>query len=170
MPRSRRSYLGAQINSRKNIPQSIAIIAAAGTDDFVIADTVDAPVLATQEAVETGCRINTVYIEYWLMGNAVAGVNSPITWYLAKNPSSELTLPNPALAGIDDNKRFIFAMGKGLLGNQANGQPGYLIRGWFSIPKRFRRMGHDDQLLLRVRNDTANDVNVCRMAIYKWYT
>ncbi len=127
------------------------------------------PALAATSQVVAGSRVNTIYLEVWLYGNAVAGVNSPVTWYLAKNPGGNLTLPDPSVAGTDDNKRWIFAMGKGLLGSSLNGQPGYLIRGWFSIPKRMRRMGFGDLIQLHIKNDTANDINLCKMFIYKWY-
>ncbi len=158
------------VNSRKNIFQAIDIIAAAGTDTTGVVDAEDTmPAIADTNGVVTGAIVNTIYLEVWMYGNAVAGVNSPITWMLAKNPGNNLTLPDPAAAGASDNKRWIFAMGKGLIGNQGNGQPGYLIRGWFSVPKKMRRFGHDDALQLVVKNDTANDVNICIMCIYKWY-
>ncbi len=158
------------INSRKNIVQNVAIIAAAGTSTTRIVNSVETmPALAQAAQVVTGSIVNTVYLEVWMYGNAVAGVNSPVTWYLCKNPGNNLTMPDPALAGTDDNKRWIYAMGKGLLGNSGNGQPGYLIRGWFSIPRRMRRMGFDDEIQLLIKNDTANDINLCTLMIYKWY-
>ncbi len=158
------------IHSIKNIVQNVTIIAAAATELSVVLQTVDTAALATTTEVERGARVNTVYIEAWLYGNAVAGVNSPISWFLAKNPGNNLTLPTPATAGTNDNKRWIFAQGKGLVGASANGQPGYLIRGWFRIPPRMRRMGSDDRIILSVQNQTANDVNFCKLFIYKWYT
>ncbi len=157
------------IHSIKNIVQDVAIIAAAGVRSQLIINTVETPALADTDGVKAGARINTIYIECWLYGNAVAGVNSPVTWFIGKSPGGNLTLPDPAVQGTDDNKKWIFASGKGLLGGTATGQPGYLIRGWFSIPKKMRRFGFNDQLFLRVKNDTANDINFCFMAIYKWY-
>ncbi len=158
------------INSRKNIVQNITIGAAASETALNIAIAVEGmPALAATSQVVAGARINTVYIEAWVYGNAVAGVNSPITWSLAKNPGGNLNLPQPSAAGADDNKRWIFAMGKGLVGNSANGQPGYLIRGWFSIPNRMRRFGFGDTLVLNIENNTANDLNICELIIYKWY-
>ncbi len=158
------------INSRKNIDQSVAIIAAAGTDLDTPIVAVDAmPALAATAQITAGAIVNTIYLEVWMYGNAVAGINSPVTWMLVKNPGNNLTFLGPELAGTDDNKKFIFAMGKGLLGNSGNGQPGYLIRGWFSIPKKYRRFGFGDTLSLIVKNDTANDINICKLFIYKWY-
>ncbi len=158
------------INSRKNIVQNVAIIAAAGTSTTRIVNSVETmPALAQAAQVVTGSVVNTIYLEVWMYGNAVAGVNSPVTWYLCKNPGNNLTMPDPAVAGTDDNKRWIYAMGKGLVGSSGNGQPGYLIRGWFSIPKRMRRMGFDDEIQLLIKNDTANDINLCTLMIYKWY-
>ncbi len=162
-------FLGTQINSRKNIQQDVTIIAAAGQENSVIAVAVEAPTLISTNSVGVGSKINTVYIEAWLYGNATAGINSPFTWMLFKNPGNNLTVPDPALAGSDDNKKFAFAMGRGLIGNAADGQPGYVIRGWFPIPKRYRRFGYNDRLILAVKNDTANDINFCKLFIYKWY-
>lgn len=170
MPRRfRRAFALRPVTSRKNIVQDVAIIAAAAKPGFTIAKAVDNPVLANTDEVQTGCRLNTVYIECWIYGNGVAGVNTPIVWNIHKNPNNALTMPNPSSAGADANKRWIFAMGKGLVGNQANGQPGYVIRGWFSIPKKMRRMGANDYIKLQIENNTANDLNVCRLAVYKWY-
>ncbi len=158
------------INSRKNIDQTVAIIAAAGTDtDTPITAVEGMPTLAATAQITAGAIVNTIYLEVWMYGNAVAEVNSPVTWMLVKNPGTNLTFLGPELAGTDDNKKFIFAMGKGLLGNSGNGQPGYLIRGWFSIPKKYRRFGFGDSLQLVVKNDTANDINICKLFIYKWY-
>ncbi len=167
--RRRRSAL-QPINSRKNIEQSVAIIAAAVTSTLTIAQSQDVmPAIAGTNQVVAGSHVNTIYLEVWLYGNATAGVNSPIAWSLRKNPGNNLTFLAPSSAGADDNKRFIFAQGKGLVGSSGNGQPGYLIRGWFSIPKPYRRMGHDDEIELAIENNTANDVNLCQLGIYKWY-
>ncbi len=168
MPYHRRSSL-RPINSLKNVVQDVAIIAGAGTGNFNLIEAVDAPVLANTQEVGTGCRINQIYLEVWIYGNAVAGVNSPITWMLWKNNASAISAPTPTSLGVSDSKKYSFAVGKGLVGSSANGQPGYLIRGWFSIPKSMRRMGHDDRIQLVIENSTANDLNVCRLAIYKWY-
>ncbi len=158
------------ITSRKNIVQNVAIIAAAGTNLQVITNAVEQmPGLANTQQVTVGSIVNTIYLEVWMYGNAVEGINSPVTWMLVKNPGNNLTFLGPELAGTDDNKRWIFAMGKGLLGSSLNGQPGYLIRGWFSIPRKMRRHGFDDEIQLIIKNDTANDINLCKLMIYKWY-
>ncbi len=165
----RRSNALRPIDSNKNVVNDLAIIAAAGQRDNVIALAVDSAALAAVTNVERGCTINQIYIECWLYGNAVAGVNSRISWYLMKNPGGNLVEPDPSIVGPSDNKKFIFAQGTGLVGNSGNGQPGYLIRGWFSVPKRYRRMGANDAFVLSIKNDTANDVNQCFLIIYKWY-
>jgi len=168
--RSRMMSAKRPINSRKNITQRVAIAVAAAVDVTDIVDTVDVlPALAATNQVTAGSIVNTVYIEAWIMGNAVEGVNSPFVWQLRKNPGNNLTFAAPSSAGADDNKRFVFAMGKGLIGSQVNGQPGYVIRGWFKIPKNYRRMGHDDTVQLAIENNTANDLNICELFIYKWY-
>ncbi len=170
MVRFRRKSFLTTVQSRKNIKQDVAIIAAAATGTFTIAAAIDTmPALAATASVVNGSRINTFYLEVWIMGNAVEGVNSPFVWQLDKDPGGNLTFSAPSSAGASDNKRWIFAMGKGLIGSQVNGQPGYVIRGWFSIPKNMRKMGTNDVITLRIENNTANDLNVCRLAIYKWY-
>ncbi len=170
MPFRRRTSGKSPINSRKNIHQDVAIILAGVNAGFTLADAEETmPALADTNGVTVGSHINQIYLEIWLMGNAVAGVNSPVTWYIMKNIGNDLTPPAPDAAGASVNKRHIFAMGKGLMGSQANGQAGYLIRGWFKVPRTMRRMGFDDTFIVQIQNGTANDLNVCRMAIYKWY-
>ncbi len=167
--RFRRGFALRPVDSAKNIVNDLAIVGAATQHEVAIVDSVDSATLAVTNSVTIGSRVNQIYIECWLYGNAVAGINSRISWGIAKNPGTNLTMPSMSAAGVSDNKKFIFAMGTGLVGNSANGQPGYLIRGWFSVPRKYRRMGHDDRISLFVRNDTANDVNLCMVAVYKHY-
>ncbi len=170
MPFRRRNSGLQPINSRKNIVQEISGIAAAATETVAIISAKDVmPSLSDTVGCTVGARVNQIYLEVWMYGAAADNVNSPITWFLWKNPGTNLTAPSPATAGISDNKKHIFAMGKGQVGNQAAGQPGYLIRGWFSVPKIMRRMGFDDEIQLVIQNSTAGVVNTCKLFIYKWY-
>ncbi len=169
MPFRRRNYLSKVINSRKNIVQAVVAQAAGNQTTHLLAEEVDSATLAAPASVTVGAKINTVYIEAWFYGAAVDNVNSPIGWGLFKSPGTNLVAPTLSVSGSDDNKKWIFAQGKGLVGNQAAGQPGYLVRGWFSLPKKMRRWGHDDALFLVIENNTANILNICWLAIYKWY-
>jgi len=169
MVRFRRGRALAPIVSTKNINTGLSSVAANTTEVFAVSAAVDSATLAVTNSVERGSKINTFFCECWIYGSAVAGINSRISWGFFKNPGGNLTAPSPSVAGIDDNKKFYFAMGTGLVGNQANGQPGYLIKGWFSVPKGYRTQGANDQIQMIIRNDTANPINICRMLIYKWY-
>ncbi len=169
MPFHRRKML-SPIVSNKNIVNQLLGPLANTTTLVTIAQAVDGAVLANQDEVERACKINQIYMEVWIYGVAVSGVNSRISWGIFKNPGNNLTFPSMSLAGTSDNKRHIFAQGSGLVGNSSDGQPGYLIRGWFKVPKGMRRMGAQDTFILSIRNDTANPLNVCALFIYKWYT
>ncbi len=92
-----------------------------------------------------------------------------MAWMFMKNPATEIAVPNPATLGSNDRKKFVFAMGRGLAGASLTGAPPYVIRGWFSIPKRYRRQGSDDELQWTIRNDTGANINVCTLFLYKWY-
>ncbi len=157
------------IDSNKNVVNDIIIVAAAATDTAPIATAVDGAVLANAADVERACTINQIYCEVWIYGNAVAGVNSRMSWNLVKNPGNNLVLPDPSVVGTNDNKRWVFAQGSGLVGAAGDGQPGYLVRGWFKVPRHMRRMAAGDRFQFRIKNDTANDLNVCQLFIYKWY-
>ncbi len=130
---------------------------------------VDSAAIATTSEIERSSRINTYYLEVWIYGNTAGGTNSPITWGIFKNPGNNLTPISPELAGSSDMKKQYWSMGKGLVGNNSNGQPGYLIRGWFSIPNTFRTMRSQDQMTLRIKNDSGANINICFLCIYKWY-
>ncbi len=157
------------INSIKNIVQDVDLLATGATLTKIIATSVDTSVLANTTEVDRGSRINTVYIEIYIYGNTTTGTNSPMTWFVMKNPSTEIAVPNPALLGTTDRKKFVFAMGRGLSGSSTTGSPPYVIRGWFSIPKRYRRMGQNDTLNWSIRNDSGANLNICSMFLYKWY-
>ncbi len=169
MARFRRNQAIRPVDSNKNIVNSLQAPIANTSAVTNLALAVDSAALASPAQVTRGSTINTVYLEVWIYGQAVADINSRISWGIVKNPGGNLTFPSMSVAGVDDNKKFIYAMGSSLVGNNANGQPGYLIRGWFSVPKRYRRMGANDRIELHIRNDTANPINLCILAIYKWY-
>ncbi len=129
--------------------------------------TKDAPVLANTTEVETGAKINGIYLRV-----EVASTESDIgaipQIYLAifKNVGGNLAAINPAAVGSDDNKRFVIHQEMVMLNNAVGGNPRTLFNGVIVIPKGYRRSAPNDlwQILLR-----APQVNMafCIQAHYK---
>lgn len=73
-------------------------------------------------------------------------------------------MPSPNATGTNDNKRWIFHQEKGLA--ESDSWP-MVFKGVIKIPKKFHRMGAEDQWQLKIQAN--NNYEWCGIAIYKWY-
>ena len=153
------------VNSRKEIVDSILLAVAAGVTSTVNVATAIENYVGTTGTIEAGSTINWVSLQ--ITYQADGNLGGATDWYLAKNPGGNLTLPIPGVTGGDDNKKFIFHEAKGLNGDRNGGGPN-LRQVVIRIPPRFKRMGVNDVLTLRLRSTVAYDV--CIKAIYKRYS
>ncbi len=130
------------------------VVDAEGTVDdtpSVIVDlinTVDAPVLASVNQVETGAKVNGIYLHVEVLHTSGTG-RPNIYMYVIKNPGNNIagSLPNPKSVGLSDNKRFVIHQEMILMsGDAGNGLPRPLFNGVIVIPKGMRRFGPADKL------------------------
>ncbi len=129
----------------------------------------DAPVLASSNEVETGSKVNGIYLK--LEALHASGTGRP-NFYMAifKNAGNNLTATfNPKNVGINDNKRYVIhqemVMGSGDAGN---GLPRVVFNGVIVIPKGFRRMGPADRLQMVLRTGTTGvTFDWCMQCHYK---
>ncbi len=151
------------------------VVDAEGTVDDtpnVIVDlinTVDAPVLASTNQVETGAKINGIYLKVEAIH--ISGVGRPNLYMLIlKNPGGNLsTAINPKTVGLDDNKRFVIHQEMIMLsGDAGNGLPRIVFNGVIAIPKGYRRMGPNDKLQMFLRGGNAGpSFDWCMQCHYK---
>lgn len=158
--------------SVKNILDLTATGVSAGvTTDLVIAKGVNAYTGGAGE-VPIGGQVKNIYISYSY--NFAQGFPTRMDMYVVAKPAGlgVGTLPVPGNTTGDAARRFIFLEIKGLgsASSDAFGQDSQIrgFSGWLKIPKRFRRMGEDSQLLMRF--GSASDYNICVKVIYKFFT
>ncbi len=130
--------------------------------------TVDAPVLAQTDEVETGSKVNGIYLN--VEATMTSGTALP-NFYLmiSKNPGGNITLPAPNVVGVSDNKRFVIHQEMRMMqGFDADIQsnPRSIFNGVVAIPKGYRRFAPDDRLQLALLSPGGN-ANVCFQCHYK---
>ncbi len=161
----------APLQSVKNIVDGTFITVAGGvTTDLVVALTVN-DYTGTSNNVPIGCHIKAVWVEYSYQ-NSETLAGGRVDMYMCKVPgvTSIAAYPVPGSTSGDKARKFIFLERKGLfnissdafgLGSTARG-----FAGWVRIPKRYQRMGEDDELVIRI--GSSSDYSACVKTIYKW--
>ncbi len=106
---------------------------------------VDAPTLLNTEEVETGSKVNAIYLV--VECNATSSGALP-NFYMAvrKNESNLLGVIAPNQVGANNAKRFYIHQEMVMFQQQTNSNPRTLFKGVIVIPKGFRRFAVDDFL------------------------
>ncbi len=153
------------VNRIKHVIDKQGGVAAGVTDVTVLADAVDAPVLASTAQVQTGCTINAIYLKVEVNATTSAALANAYLM-IAKSPGNNLTLPAPNAVGSNDNKRYIIHQEMIMLQQQDGSNPRTLFNGVIVIPRGYRRMGPDDVILANVLAPGVI-LNLCIQCHYK---
>jgi len=157
------------IHRIKHVVDLSATVGSATALTQVIAVAKDAPVLANTTEVETGAKINGIYLKVEVASNENQDVGAIPNVYLAvyKNPGGNIGAINPSTVGANDNKRFVFHQEMIMIQNTGKGGiPRILFNGVVVIPKGYRRMAPNDELVVVVRSQ-ALDIATCMQVHYK---
>ncbi len=150
----------AQGGTILNTKQSITLITG-----------LDAPVLANTAEVETGARVNGLYLNVQVVATTEAALPN-IYFFIWKNPAGAFSagaVPNGNVTGSDDIKRQIFHTEMRMMANSANTQvPITVFSGVIAIPKHMRNMRINDRIDIQLFAPGVN-FNWCVQAIYKEY-
>ncbi len=130
-----------------------------------VINTVDAPVLANTNEVETGATVNGIYLH--VEANFVSGAGLP-NLYLSvfKNPGGNITAPDGNAVGSSDNKKYVIHQQMIMLNADVGGNPRVVFDGVIVIPKGYRRFGINDILKVLLFSP-ALSYNFCIQTIYK---
>jgi len=155
------------VNRIKHVTDFAATLAAALQLDMILIQANDNPVLANTTEVQTGSKVNGVYLDIQVAAseNVVGGIAN-VYLIVTKSPGGNITLPVPNLVGGNDNKRFVIHQEMLMLQNSLEGNPRSLFKGVISIPKGMRRFAPNDVLFASVISPTVN-ITVCEQSIYK---
>ncbi len=130
-----------------------------------LATGVDAPVIGTTNQVETGSKVNGIFLTvegYARTAGALA--NAYIAIY--KNQSGLIPAQNPNVIGSSTNKKFYIHQEMVMLQRLINGNPRTFFKGVIAIPKHFRRFAVLDSLIVSVFSPGV-DLDVCLQCHYK---
>ncbi len=128
--------------------------------------TFDAPVLAGPADVETGSKVNGIYLKVEVYATTEAALAN-CYMYVMKNPGNQLTgIPNPNTVGVSNQKKYVIHQEMVMLEQSINGNPRTLFNGVIAIPKGYRRNGPKDKLIL-VLLAPGVDIFFCMQCHYK---
>ncbi len=137
----------------------------------VLANTVDTPSVGTAIEVAVGSTINGIFLTLEMVATeSNTGKTPNFYMFVAKDPGSNLTFPNGNMIGTNDNKRYVIhqemVMVQGSAGD--DGVPRNVFKGVIVIPKGYRRMGPQDQIVVGLFiPSTGIAVNACLQCHYK---
>ncbi len=143
--------------------QAAAGIGTPATVNLILA--VDAPVLANVTEVETGAKVNGIYLRVEVLATTSAALPNAYLMVF-KNPGGNLSFGNPNTVGSDDNKRYVIHQEMVMLQRQTNSNPRTLFNGVIAIPRGYRRFGPNDILQLEVFSPGVN-LEFCVQCHYK---
>ncbi len=129
----------------------------------------DAPVTANNNEVKRGSVIKAIWCSFDVCGLAATGVMQRTGLYLIKNPGANLTIPGVFTVGTSNEKKFVIKQWQFMTMRNQDGNPPFHWEGWIRIPRRYQRMGTDDQWKLAIQTDTAAGHSSYQF-IYKWYS
>ncbi len=145
------------INRIKHVVDLNATLAAATQLNDIIATTTDTPTLAAAKSVETGSKINGIYLKVEVASNETdTGAIPNVYMALWKNPGGNITAPAINSVGTSDNKRFVIHQEMVMLNNLQGGNPRVLFNGVIAIPKGYRRNAPNDVLQLSILSPAVN--------------
>ncbi len=153
----------------KHVVDGSATLAAAATLTQVLIAAKDAPVLANTTEVETGAKVNGIYLKVEIASNEAIDLGAIPNVYLAigKDPGGNLAAVVPNAVGTSDNKRFIIHQEMVMITNLGQGsQPRVLFNGVIAIPRGYRRFGPNDTLNMTILSP-ALDIALCFQVHYK---
>lgn len=165
MPRFRSNLALRPVHRIKHVVdiQAGVVLNVKNTQDLIKA--VDAPVLANTTEVETGSKVNGIYLKVEVYATTAAALAN-IYMAIMKNPGGNLTAVIPNQVGIDDNKRYVIHQEMVMVEQSVNGNPRTLFNGVIAIPRGYRRFGPNDQLHLITIAPGVN-FNLCIQCHYK---
>ncbi len=140
----------------------------AGTQvDNDLIEAVDAPTLAAGDRVETGSRVNSVYLKLEAYATSTAALAN-FYMIIFKNPGGNISTPPANAVGVDDNKRFVIHQEMVMMEKNTTGNPRTVFRGVIVIPRGYRRFGINDKLEISTLTPGVS-ADFCFQCIYKEY-
>ncbi len=169
MARFRRSMAMRPINRIKHVVDFSGTLAAATNLPVTLAAATDTPTLGITSSVETGSRVNGIYLRVEVASNEAIDLGAIPNFYMIvwKDQSGHITQPAANAVGADDAKRFVMHQEMTMIENKGQGSNARTVfNGVIVIPKVYRRFGPND-VLLAAFLCPALDTAICLQCHYK---
>ncbi len=155
------------INRIKHVVDISSTNTAAANVTNILISASDTPDLASTTEVQTGARVNGIYLKVEVSPNETdAGAIPNVYMAVWKNPGGSIAVMTPNSIGDEDNKRFVIHQEMVMMNNLAGGNPRILFNGVIPIPKGYRRFGPNDLLQITTQS-TAVNYALCIQCHYK---
>ncbi len=163
--RSRRNSATRPIHRVKHVVDNQGGTALGTPATFNLVESVDAPVLAEEEEVETGSTVNGIFLKVEANATSSAALSNAYM-IVMKNPGGNLTFPNGNVIGGSDNKKYVIHQEMVMFQQVTNSNPRTLFAGVIVIPSGYRRMAINDLLQVQIFSPGVN-LNFCIQCYYK---
>ncbi len=163
-----RSMAMRPIHRIKHVVDTSATINAASQLNFALIRAKDAPVLANTTEVETGAKVNGIYLKIEVASNEAfdSGAIPNVYLIIMKNPGDNLTTPTANAVGASDDKRYVIHQEMVMIQNAIGGNSRILFNGVIAIPKGYRRFGPNDVLSFGILSPALN-IALCVQCHFK---
>jgi len=135
------------VNRIKHVIDSQFATAIGTQANLDLAATTDTPTLAVRESVETGSKINGIYLKVEISPTSEGSLANAYI-FLYKNVGGNTTAPQANAVGLSDNKRFVFHQEMVMNGDSVNKNPRTVFNGVIAIPRGYRANRPNDLLQL----------------------
>ncbi len=117
--------------------------------------------------VRVGAVVKAVYVEYWIIAEAMATCSFTIAVEKIVGDGDSMTALQGADLNAYPNKKNVLYVTQGIVGDQnTNTVP--VIRQWIKIPKGKQRFGLGDTLVVNFLANVS-DMQVCGLVVFKEY-
>ncbi len=165
VPRFRSSLQLRPIHRIKHVVDKQAATVAGTPDNTTLIESVDAPILANRQEVETGSTVNGIFLSVEIVATSSAALPNA---YLVvfKNPGGNLAVPAANAVGSNDNKKYVIHQEMIMLQKQTGSNPRTLFKGIIKIPKVYKRFAINDLLQLTILTPGITS-DLCLQCHYK---
>ncbi len=154
------------VNRIKHVVDKQGATALGVVDTTNLISTTDTPTLANTTGVETGSKVNAIYLKVEVVNTGTTGVLANAYMLVGKNPGNNLTLPVPNVVGGSDNKKYVIHQEMVMLQMIDNSNPRTLFNGVIVIPRGYKRNGPADLLQLAIFSPGV-ELTFCIQCHYK---
>ncbi len=121
----------------------------------------------TATQVTQGAIVKAIYIELWILGDAMSISSFTITIDKVSSGADDMSAANGFDLHNAPNKKNILYTTQGIIGDQnTNAVP--VLRQWIKIPKGKQRFGLSDKLNLNILSNLGT-LDFCGQFVYKEY-